>query len=103
MNTIKCGNCKLFDPILGPHEKPKRHGQCIPRSKYPAVEGPGQVFPAGVARVAVGQRAEPFVVRREQLVEACEYAQPAEIDAAAQKVAQQAQIRVRRNGKLVLE
>ena len=85
MNGLPCGNCKLFDPILGPGEKATRRGMCIPRSTYPTYEGPGQVFPPGVPRAPVGELAKPFIVKRDQVVGPCEYARKADFNPVDEK------------------
>ena len=86
MNEVPCGKCGNYDPCLGPGEKHIGRGWCIPRSKYPAQEGPGQVFPPGVTRVAAGQLAEPFLVDEEQVIAVCETARgPIDYDPAERK------------------
>jgi hypothetical protein len=71
MNTIPCEKCKHYDPILGPGRKPGNYGWCIIKSKYPAQEGPGQVFPPGVQRVEKGRCAEPHIVKNNLVVGHC--------------------------------
>lgn len=84
-NTIPCGKCKFYDAILRGAEKETKRGWCMKRSKYPFREGPGQVFPEGVERVAAGQLAEPFIVRGKQVLPGCPYVAPALFDHAEQK------------------
>ena len=98
MNKLPCGECKLFDPILGPGEKKTRRGQCVPRSVYPAREGPGQVFPTGVARVPVGELAKPFIVKLDQVVAPCEYARKANFDTVEEKKKRQEALTTRPDG-----
>jgi hypothetical protein len=103
MNDIPCGQCKKFDPILNPEDvkrKPRR-GMCIPRSKYPHQEGPGQVFPPGVERVGPGELAQPFIVRRDQIVGPCEFARRTNADPVEEKRKQQIAVTTRKNGKRV--
>jgi hypothetical protein len=72
MNENPCGNCRAFDEItLGDGTRRNRVGRCAIKSKYPAQEEPGQEFPPGVARVAPGKPAEPFIVRRDLVVDHC--------------------------------
>lgn len=74
MNEIKCGNCKHYDPILGPREKDTLRGWCVARSEYPAKEGPGQVFPKGAIRVKEGALAKPFLVKKDSVIPVCVFA-----------------------------
>lgn len=70
LNNNKCDQCDHFDAVLrGTKNTP--WGWCAKRSEYPANEGPGQIFPAGVQRVEAGEPAKPFIVRRGQTVENC--------------------------------
>jgi len=72
-NTIPCGQCVFCDPILKGPGKITKRGWCMKRSKYPHTEGPGQVFPKGVDRVALGALAEPFIVRLTDIMAACPF------------------------------
>lgn len=84
-NTIPCGKCKFYDVIIRGAEKETRHGWCTKRSKYPFMEGPGQIFPDGVERVAADQLAQPFIVRGKQVFTGCPYAEQATFNQAEQK------------------
>jgi hypothetical protein len=77
MNKLKCSLCVHYDPILGPNEKDTKRGWCAKKSFYPTYEGPGQVFPRGVARVNKGELAKPFIVKKDQVVAACTHAKDA--------------------------
>lgn len=90
MNKLECGKCKEYDPIIGPNEKRTRRGMCVPRSKYPYQEGPGQIFPPGVKRVARGELSEPFIVREKQVISQCTHAKPAAYDPYEEKKKNQA-------------
>lgn len=80
LNDKECGTCNHYDPIM--RGKTAQGGVretnwawCAKKSAYPAQEGPGQKFPEEVTRVAAGQLAKPFIVRRLQVVtNCCEYA-----------------------------
>jgi hypothetical protein len=77
MNTKTCDSCNHYDPILrGLHTGGHRETSaawCAKRSVYPMKEGPGQVFPEGVDRVANrGDLAKPFIVRKGQVETACQ-------------------------------
>lgn len=85
MNKTPCGKCANYDPILGPGEKHKGLGWCIPRSKYPAQEGPGQVFPPGVKRVEHGKLAEPYIVEEHQVIEQCTFVRQVDYNQAEAK------------------
>ena len=61
MNDKPCGECQHFDVIIRGKRETK-HGWCAKKSKYPAKEGPGQVFPEGVERVGNGELAQPVIV-----------------------------------------
>jgi hypothetical protein len=89
INDKPCGGCKNYDPILGSGERPKRRGWCIPRSLYPAEEGPGQIFPAGVKRVNAGELAKPYIVKKDYVHPMCGLYKVAENDAAALKASKQ--------------
>lgn len=100
MNELPCGKCLHYDPILGPGEKHIGRGWCIKRSKYPAVEGPGQVFPPNAERVEIGQLAEPYLVDKTQVIAPCEFAREAKHDQAEEK--QKAQVRTDAAGNRIL-
>ena len=76
MNDQPCETCNHFDPILrgnpaGGH-KETNSAWCSKRSVYPFKEGPGQVFPDGVARVESGATlAKPFIVKKGQIESTC--------------------------------
>lgn len=89
MNELPCGKCIHYDPVLGPGEKDTKRGWCVKKSKYPAVEGPGQVFPVGATRVAIGSLAEPYLVKKDQVVPPCPDAKEARIDVLDKKRASQ--------------
>ena len=85
MNKLPCGRCEHFDPILGPYRKDTKMAWCAKRSKYPAHEGPGQVFPANVVRVAAGALAEPYIVRPDTVEEMCTTVRETDRDQLADK------------------
>lgn len=67
-----CNTCKNYDPITVRDGKDAgRHGRCAAQSTYPAVEQPGQKFPPGVKRAALGEPAKPVIVEGDGLVAAC--------------------------------
>lgn len=74
INNLPCGRCRQFDVIRGPGGKATRRGRCAKKSVYPAKEGPGQVFPAGVRRAGPGEAVDIRIVRKDQVVEMCPYA-----------------------------
>lgn len=84
-NELECGKCLFYDPMLGPKEKDTKKGWCVKRSKYPHQEGPGQVFPPDAERVAQGQLAKPFIVRKAQVITICPFARPSNDDPVAKK------------------
>lgn len=84
-NTIPCGKCQSYDVIIRGADKETKRGWCVKRSKYPYMEGPGQVFPEGVERVEAGQLAQPFIVQGKQVFPSCPYATLAKADEGAQK------------------
>jgi len=86
--------------MLGPKEKDTKKGWCEKRSKYPHSEGPGQVFPPNVARVAHGELAKPFIVKKEQVVPSCTTAQLANFDPVKAKRVGQTQLDAK--GKRIL-
>ncbi len=76
INKNPCGTCEHFDPVLrgrtGPGgTRPTAWGWCAKRSTYPAYQGPGQHFPAGVKRAEAGELAAPYIIRPEQVVGHC--------------------------------
>ncbi len=85
MNTLPCGQCKHYDPILSSGERHKGRGWCVMKSKYPHQEGPGQVFPAYAKRVGPGQLAEPYLVGQNQVVPPCPDAQASKHDVVHEK------------------
>lgn len=100
MNNIPCGNCKRFDPILGPNEKRTRRGMCVPRSTYPHQEGPGQVFPSDARRVSLDEIPKPFIVRREQIVGPCTFAKRADTDPVSEKKKAQLKVTTRKGKRI---
>ena len=84
-NTTSCGKCKHFDVIIRGADKATKRGWCIHRSKYPAKEGPGQIFPPNAQRVNEGELAQPFIVRKHQIIEQCQFVVPAAQDPVARK------------------
>lgn len=100
MNDLPCGKCEHYDPILGPGEKHIDRGWCIKKSKYAAIEGPGQVFPPNCVRVAPGALAEPYLVEKDQVITPCPDAREVKHDQAETK--QKAQVRTDTDGKRVL-
>jgi hypothetical protein len=80
-----CGECANYDPILGPGEKETKRGWCIPRSVYPAVEGPGQVFPPGVKRAKKGELAKPYIVKKYDLLPGCDLSKKTDLDPYVEK------------------
>ena len=70
MNNKPCGECLYFDVIIR-GKKETKSGWCSKKSKYPAKEGPGQVFPDGVERVAEGELAQPVIVSKTGVVAQC--------------------------------
>lgn len=76
-NDKSCDTCEHYDPVMRGQTakggvKETNWAWCALRSKYPANEGPGQRFPAHVQRVENGALAEPFIVRRGQVVAHCD-------------------------------
>lgn len=70
MNDKPCGECQHFDVIIRGKRETK-HGWCAKKSKYPAKEGPGQVFPEGVERVGNGELAQPVIVGVAEVASRC--------------------------------
>jgi hypothetical protein len=89
MNDTPCGRCAFYDPLLGSGGKDTEMGWCAKRSVYPFQEGPGQVFPLGVERVASKALAKPFIVKKGQVVSACPFVRPTNEDLVARKRTQQ--------------
>jgi hypothetical protein len=72
MNTVKCKECKNYDVIRSGQTKTPRHGWCSVKSVYPFQEGPGQVFPEGVKRVAEATMpAKPEIVMGDNVIGSC--------------------------------
>lgn len=72
MSDKPCTSCTHYDPIVvGGNRKESRIGWCAVRSVYPAVEHPGQTFPAGVRRAAPGELATPHIVAGTGVVKLC--------------------------------
>lgn len=79
MNTTVCGKCKNFDQLVGPRNKAQPFGWCAARSVYPAKEGPGQVFPAGVKRVDDPMKpAKPLIIYQDTVDAGCVFLQEKE-------------------------
>lgn len=73
MNDKPCKECKHCDPIVvGDGTRNNRHAWCAAKSEYPAQEALGQVFPAGVRRVAPGELARPVIVVASDVVKHCD-------------------------------
>jgi len=75
-NDKPCDTCEHFDPVMRGQTakggvRETRWGWCAKRSKYPTYEGPGQMFPAGVERVAQGELAQPFILSKGQVQSNC--------------------------------
>jgi hypothetical protein len=71
-NTLRCSECKYFDPVTPPKGHTASHGWCVARSLYPFKEGPGQVFPPSARRVDSPEKlAKPVIVRTDEVVAAC--------------------------------
>ena len=76
-----CSTCRNSDPIRNGLDAKGRvqfavRGWCSVKSAYPFQEQPGQIFPAGVARVAPGELARPVIVREDEVVPGCALYQP---------------------------
>ena len=72
MNTVKCKDCRHYDVIRSGKTKAPKHGWCAARSIYPFKEGPGQIFPPGVQRVAAeGMHPTPEIVTGNSVVPNC--------------------------------
>jgi hypothetical protein len=72
MNTLKCQDCRFFDPIKPGRVSKASHGRCVKRSTYPGHQSAGQVFPAGAVREADPKvPAKPFVVEADGVVTTC--------------------------------
>jgi hypothetical protein len=96
MNQTPCGRCCFYDPLLGSKGRDTQMGWCMKRSEYPFREGPGQVFPPNVTRVAEGQLAKPFIVKKGQIVGPCQFVRPTNDDLVAKKI--QAEAAARKSG-----
>jgi hypothetical protein len=75
-NDKSCDTCEFFDPVMRGQAglggvRETNWGWCAKKSKYPAKEGPGQKFPEGVERLAVGEPGQPFIVKKAQVVQHC--------------------------------
>lgn len=68
-----CGSCRKFDPIIGQRLHRIGYGRCVPRSTYPAREGPGQVFPPGARRASEGAPADAHVVPHDHVATYCTF------------------------------
>lgn len=72
MNENPCGKCAHYDRVLGPRNTANPFGWCAARSVYPAKEGPGQKFPAGVRRVDDPSKpAKPLIVYQDTVDRGC--------------------------------
>lgn len=72
MNTLKCMQCRFYDPIKSAKRPNASHGWCAVKSIYPFKEGPGQQFPSGVRRVDSPEKpAKPMIVRGDEVVTPC--------------------------------
>jgi len=77
MNQNQCGNCKNFDRVVGAKSRLQPFGWCAARSVYPAKEGPGQAFPAGVKRMDdPAKPAKPLIVYQDTVDAGCVYFAP---------------------------
>lgn len=103
MNSLPCGDCINYDPILAREEQETLRGWCIARSLYPAKEGPGQVFPPNAQRhedpKALGT---PFIVKKMALITACPYARKGKPEAAELKRQAQQRLSLTKKGQRVL-
>lgn len=75
LNDKPCDTCRHFDPVLRGNNKGLKEtkwGWCAKYSIYPAKEGPGQKFPAGVQRVSDPDKpAQPKIVQKGEVVQNC--------------------------------
>lgn len=72
LNEQPCKNCKNYDRIiLGDDSTKTRQGWCAAKSLYPAVAMEGQVFPANIRRVKIGELAKPVIVYGSEVVGHC--------------------------------
>lgn len=72
MNTLKCENCRHYDPIKSGRSKTAFHGWCSVKSVYPFKEGSGQLFPPGVRRADSPESpAKPEIVEGAKVVRTC--------------------------------
>lgn len=99
-NTVPCGQCVHYDPLLGSNEKDTGMGWCAKRSLYPHKEGPGQVFPPDVQRVAFGALARPFITKKKSVISPCEHARATTDDLVEKK--KQAQTQRDEKGQRIL-
>lgn len=99
INDLPCGQCRNYDPILGPNERETRRGWCIPRSKYPHKEGPGQVFPPNVTRVGPKELAQPYIVKKDYVHLMCEFARQTDLNPVEEKQRKQAAASTRPDGR----
>ena len=99
-NNLRCGQCVHYDPLLGPNEKDTGMAWCAKRSVYPHQEGPGQIFPLGVTRVAFGELARPFITKKDSVISPCEYARQTNDNAVEKK--RQAQTQTDQTGQRIL-
>ena len=71
LNNKPCGSCDHCDEVLR-GTKGTNWAWCAKLSKYPYKEGPGQVFPEGVARVGSEEDlAVPKIVRKTDVEKNC--------------------------------
>lgn len=71
-NTIKCKNCRHYDPIRSGQTKNPQHGWCSVKSVYPFKEEIGQVFPPGVKRASAPEElAKPEIVEGNKVLPNC--------------------------------
>lgn len=71
LNEKPCDDCQHFDPVIR-GKKPTNWGWCAKKSVYPKKQGPGQIFPMGVKRVANGaDPAQPYMVKKGKVVTNC--------------------------------
>lgn len=70
MADAPCNTCQHYDPIVR-GVKIGRHGRCVVKSTYPAVEQKGQVFPPNAVRAEPDTLAQPHVVVGAETVPGC--------------------------------
>lgn len=66
-----CNTCQNYDVIKVGKDKEARHGRCVPKSTYPAVQQRGQKFPPGAKRAEHGELAKPFIVVGSEVQTSC--------------------------------